>query len=95
MRSEVAIDRHAEQIADALRARSTVQTEVGLSEFRIDLAVLVPGRGEVTTLAVLLDGPVWAARTTTGDRDGAPVSVLSTIMGLAGPWPGSAPRPGC
>jgi hypothetical protein len=87
VRSEVAIDRHAEQIADALRAAGcTVQTEVGLSEFRIDLAVAAPGRGEVATLAVRLDGPVWAARTTTGDRDGAPVSVLSSIMG----WPGVA-----
>ena len=87
VRSEVAIDRHAEQIAEALRAAGcTVQTEVGLSEFRIDLAVAAPGRGEVATLAVLLDGPVWAARTTTGDRDGAPVSVLSTIMG----WPAVA-----
>ncbi|HVK34697.1 MAG TPA: DUF3320 domain-containing protein, partial [Microlunatus sp.] len=64
----------------------TVQTDVGLSEFRLDLAVAAPGRGEVATLAVLLDGPVWPARTTTGDRDGAPVSVLSTIMG----WPAVA-----
>ena len=63
-----------------------MQTEVGLSEFRIDLAVTAPGRGEAPTLAVLLDGPVWAARSTTGDRDGAPVSVLSTIMG----WPAVA-----
>ena len=87
VRSEVAIDRHAEQIAEALRAAGcTVQTEVGLSEFRIDLAVAAPGHGELATLAVLLDGPVWAARTTTGDRDGAPVSVLSTIMG----WPAVA-----
>ncbi|HEY5785718.1 MAG TPA: DUF3320 domain-containing protein, partial [Microlunatus sp.] len=87
VRSEVAIDRHAEQIAATLRAAGcVVQTEVGLSEFRIDLAVAAPGRGEVPTLAVLLDGPVWAARATTGDRDGAPVSVLSTIMG----WPAVA-----
>ncbi|WP_344803853.1 DUF4011 domain-containing protein [Microlunatus ginsengisoli] len=86
-RSEVAVDRHAEQIAAALRAAGcVVQTEVGLSEFLIDLAVAAPGRGETPTLAVLLDGPAWAARVTTGDRDGAPVSVLSEIMG----WPGIA-----
>jgi hypothetical protein len=85
--AQVAVDRHAEQIAAALRAAGcTVQTEVGLSEFRIDLAVAAPGRGEVPTLAVLLDGPAWASRATTGDRDGAPVSVLSSIMG----WPGVA-----
>jgi hypothetical protein len=83
----VAVDRHAEQIATALRAAGcTVQTEVGLSEFRIDLAVAAPGRGELATLAVLLDGPAWADRSTTGDRDGAPVSVLSAIMG----WPAVA-----
>ncbi|HYI58190.1 MAG TPA: DUF3320 domain-containing protein, partial [Microlunatus sp.] len=87
VRSEVAVDRHAEQIAAALRtAGCSVRTEVGLSEFRIDLAVAAPGHGEVPTLAVLLDGPSWAARMTTGDRDGAPVSVLSAIMG----WPGVA-----
>ena len=84
LRSEVAVDRHAEQLAAALRAAGcAVQTEVGLSEFRIDLAVAAPGRGDTPTLAVLLDGPAWAARTTTGDRDGAPVSVLEGIMG----WP--------
>ena len=87
VRTEVAVDRHAEQLAAALRAAGcAVQTEVGLSEFRIDLAVAAPGRGEVPTLAVLLDGPTWAARPTTGDRDGAPVSVLAGLMG----WPGVA-----
>jgi hypothetical protein len=54
-----------------------------LSDFRIDLAVAAPGCGDVPTLAVLLDGPAWATRLTTADRDGAPVSVLGTIMG----WP--------
>ena len=87
VRSEVAVDRHAEQLAAALRAAGcAVQTEVGLSDFRIDLAVAAPGRGETPTLAVLLDGPTWAARATTGDRDGAPVSVLGGLMG----WPGVA-----
>jgi len=87
VRSEVAVDRHAEQIAEALRvAGCVVRTEVGLSDFRIDLAVAAPELGDVPTLAVLLDGPTWAARATTGDRDGAPVAVLGSIMG----WPGVA-----
>ena len=87
VRSEIAVDRHAEQIAAALRtAGCEVQTEVGLSEFRIDLAVAAPGRGSVPTLAVLLDGPAWAARATSSDRDGAPISVLGALMG----WPGVA-----
>jgi len=87
VRSEVAVDRHAEQVAAALRAAGcVVQTEVGLSEFRVDLAVAAPGQGAMPTLAVLLDGPTWASRATTGDRDGAPVSVLSSIMG----WPAVA-----
>ncbi|HET9648578.1 MAG TPA: DUF4011 domain-containing protein [Microlunatus sp.] len=84
VRQGVGVDRHADQIAGALRAAGcVVHSELGLSDFRIDLAVAAPGRGDVPTLAVLLDGPTWAARSTTGDRDGAPVSVLQGIMG----WP--------
>ncbi len=79
-----ALDRHREEIAEALRREGlAVETSVGLSEFRIDLVVTDPARGDRSALAVLLDGPGWARRTTTGDRDGLPDQVLRGIMG----WP--------
>ena len=75
-------DRHRDQIAARLReAGLQVQADVGLSEFRVDLAVGLPG--EPPVLAVLLDGPGWAARRTTGDRDGLPQTVLAGQLG----WP--------
>ncbi|MDO5501014.1 MAG: AAA domain-containing protein, partial [Propionibacteriaceae bacterium] len=77
-------DRHREDIAEALRERGLeVATAVGLSDFRIDLVVTDPSRGDRAALAVLLDGPGWARRATTGDRDGLPDQVLRGIMG----WP--------
>ncbi|NQX12374.1 DUF4011 domain-containing protein [Microbacteriaceae bacterium VKM Ac-2855] len=74
-------DRHREEIAKALRERGfAVQTDVGLSDFRVDLAVASPGAAESPVLAVLLDGPAWAARRTVADRDGLPLEVLSRLM---------------
>ena len=71
------VDRHREQVADGLRSRGlTVRTDVGLSEFRIDLVVSFPDDPVRAVLAVLLDGPAWAARRTVADRDGLPVDVL-------------------
>ena len=79
------VDRHREEIAESLRERGfTVSTDVGLSEFTIDLVVGGPEVDGVEatgpTLAVLLDGPGWAARRTVGDRDGLPTEVLSSLM---------------
>ncbi|WP_425307951.1 DUF4011 domain-containing protein [Ammonicoccus fulvus] len=79
-----AVDRHRDDLAEALRERGLeVETNVGLSDFRLDLVVSDPARGDRSALAVLLDGPGWAERATTGDRDGLPEQVLRTIMG----WP--------
>ena len=79
-----AVDRHRDDLAEALRERGLeVETNVGLSDFRLDLVVTDPSRGDRSALAVLLDGPGWAARATTGDRDGLPEQVLRDIMG----WP--------
>lgn len=68
-------------VARALEARGLrVAADVGLSPFRVDLAVSRPG----TTswhVAVLLDGWRWRERTTVGDRDALPVSVLEREMG--------------
>ncbi|MFC5928965.1 DUF4011 domain-containing protein [Cryobacterium melibiosiphilum] len=83
-RRGTAIDRHREEIATALRARDlVVATDVGLSDFRIDLSVAAPGDPQRPLMAVLLDGPAWAARRTVSDRDGLPVDVLSHLLG----WP--------
>lgn len=77
-------DRHVRAVRDALVARGLhVQTEVGLSDFRIDLSVARTDAPDQPVLAVLLDGPDWASRETVGDRDGLPARVLSGLMG----WP--------
>jgi len=80
-RSAAVIDRHREDIAAALRARGlVVRTDVGLSEFRVDLSISRPADPETPVMAVLLDGPAWARRRTVGDRDGLPVEVLSDML---------------
>ncbi|WP_100497698.1 DUF4011 domain-containing protein [Geodermatophilus chilensis] len=77
-------DRHREEIAAALRDRGlSVRTDVGLSEFRVDLSVARTETPDEPGMAVLLDGPAWARRRTVGDRDGLPVEVLSGMLG----WP--------
>jgi len=84
LRQSGALDRHREEVAEALRERGfAVQTDVGLSDFRVDLSVATDGASEHPVMAVLLDGPTWAARRTVSDRDGLPVEVLSRLMG----WP--------
>lgn len=74
-------DRHREQVAAALREKGIeVRTDVGLSEFALDL-VLGPPQG--SCVAVLLDGPGWASRRTARDRDALPQEVLIDVLG----WP--------
>lgn len=80
-RSTSVVDRHRETIAAALRSRGlVVRTDVGLSEFRVDLSVSRPVDPETPVMAVLLDGPAWARRGTVGDRDGLPVEVLGEML---------------
>ncbi|MBB2923541.1 DUF4011 domain-containing protein [Cellulomonas cellasea] len=80
-RRSSAVDRHREQVADALRERGiAVRTDVGLSDFRVDLALADAATPERPLVAVLLDGPGWAARRTVGDRDGLPTEVLSRML---------------
>ena len=74
-------DLHRGELADALRERGLkVRENVGLSDFRSDLAV---GRAEDDdwSVAVLLDGPGWATRATGYDRDALPASVPHGAMG--------------
>ena len=80
-RSSSVVDRHREAIAAALRERGlVVRTDVGLSEFRVDLSVSRLVDPETPVMAVLLDGPAWARRGTVGDRDGLPVEVLGEML---------------
>ncbi len=64
-----------------LRSRGlVVGTDVGLSEFRIDLTLALAAEPDRPLVAVLLDGDGWFHRRTVGDRDGLPVQVLSKLM---------------
>lgn len=79
------IDRHRDEIADELRYRGfAVQTDVGLSDFRVDISIADASEPDQPLVAVLLDGESWRARRTVADRDGLPVEVLQRLMR----WPG-------
>jgi hypothetical protein len=80
--SAVSDDLHRSVVADALRARGLiVETGVGLSSFKIDLAVTLPGFERRWLVGVLLDGTVWASRPLALDRDALPTTVLQNLMG--------------
>lgn len=82
--SRARIDRHREEIAESLRNRGyVVRTNVGLSDFKIDLAVSSKETPDIPTLAILLDGEEWSERKTVGDRDGLPRQVLENVL----KWP--------
>jgi DNA polymerase III delta prime subunit len=73
-------DWHLTEIESDLRAAGLeVRTAVGLSDFTVDLAVRAAD--DRPWVAVLLDGPAWAQRTSVGDRDGLPRAVLTKQMG--------------
>ena len=73
---------HRSDVAEALRgAGLEVVESLGMSGFKVDLAVRQPGAER--WLAVLLDGPGWARRRTASDRDVLPAAVLTDNMG----WP--------
>jgi hypothetical protein len=74
-------DRHRMDVRRSLEERGLkVGEDVGLSPFRIDLAVTRPDDPQ-WRVAVLLDGARWRDRATVGDRDGLPVQVLQRLMG--------------
>jgi hypothetical protein len=77
-------DRHRDDIAAALKAEGlVVTTDLGLSDFRVDLALGNPSEPDRQLVAVLLDGQGWYARRTVADRDAVPVDVLRDMM----QWP--------
>ena len=78
------IDRHRVDVAEALVAAGlpAIQ-EVGLSDFKVDVALMGAGKNPSAVLGILLDGPRWNSRTTVSDRDSLPVALLTSRMG----WP--------
>lgn len=83
-RRQPVFDRHRDDIANALRAEGlTVSTDVGLSDFRVDVVIADPDNPDQPLVAVLLDGVEWFGRPTVADRDGLPVEVLENLM----KWP--------
>ena len=80
-------DRHRDEIAAALRERGMVlSTDVGMSDFRLDLMLADSEDPTRPILPVLLDGEAWRQRRTVSDRDVLPVEVLVDVMG----WPSVA-----
>jgi len=74
--------RFVEELAAAIRLEGfEVETALGLSSFKVDLAVRRPGDDD-WRVAVMVDGAGWAARPTVSDRDGSP-QLLVDLMG----WP--------
>ncbi|WP_318241476.1 DUF3320 domain-containing protein [Cellulomonas avistercoris] len=79
------VDHHRDDLAAELRrAGYAVRTDVGLSDFRVDVSIATADDPDRPLVAVLLDGPTWHARRTVADRDGLPVEVLQGLMR----WPG-------
>jgi hypothetical protein len=77
-------DFHTSEVADALRARGLVVKEnLGMSSFKVDIAVSTPEHPDRWLVAVLLDGRSWGDRRLALDRDALPVTVLQSLMG----WP--------
>ncbi len=77
-------DLHRQQIAERLRAEGfVVEEDIGLSSFKVDLAIALLEEPDRRLLAVLLDGPDYASRRTVQDRDGLPATVLTKLM----KWP--------
>ncbi len=67
-----------ELAADLEKRGLEVGREIGLSDFRVDLAARKRGSGR-WQVAVLSDGPGWASRPTVADRHGAP-RLLPKVM---------------
>jgi hypothetical protein len=75
-------ERHRIDIAKAIEAMGYRTTQnLGLSNFKIDIAVGHPDKENEYVMAILLDGPTWKSRPTTNDRDVLPTGVLQSNMG--------------
>lgn len=75
-------DRHQEEVAQALRdAGLNIKTDVGISGFKVDIAVFAKKDDTRAALGILLDGQRWSSRETVSDRDALPVTFLTKRMG--------------
>lgn len=80
-RRTASFDRHRDDITNELRMRGLpVETDVGLSDFRVDLSVAPADAPDRPLLAVLLDGDSWKSRRTVADRDGLPTEAPRNLM---------------
>jgi hypothetical protein len=78
-------DRHRIDVARAIESLGyKVAQNVGLSNFKVDVAVEHPERAGEYLLAILLDGPSWRRRPAANDRDVLPVGILEKSMGWQG-----------
>jgi hypothetical protein len=77
-------DRHREDIANALEAEGIHVTQnLGLSNFRVDIAVADPRDPTRCILAIMLDSRGWKSRNSAADRELLPAAVLKANM----KWP--------
>jgi hypothetical protein len=77
-------DRHRSDVAKALTAAGLKVVErLGMSNFRVDLAVADPRDETKSILGILLDGRGWIDRHTSADREVLPRTVLVKNM----KWP--------
>lgn len=73
-------DSMARQIADRLRSEGmTVATDVGRSDFRVDIAVMDPDNPEVYRLGIILDGLNYTSLPTVRDREVTVPAVLTNL----------------
>ena len=70
----------AQQIASRLAARGlNVQTNIGRSQFKVDIALAQPDNPAIYRLGILLDGEQYRDTQTTRDREIVQPSVLSSL----------------
>lgn len=80
--SESRQDRHRGEVLQALRdAGLTALEEIGLSDFKVDIALADPKKPGRAVMGILLDGRRWNSRSTVSDRDSLPIKLLTERMG--------------
>lgn len=81
---ELKHDQHRSNVFNALKESGLpVVEEIGLSDFKVDVALLSGAKDSRAVMGILLDGPRWESRLTVSDRDCLPVELLKNRMG----WP--------
>jgi hypothetical protein len=80
--TETRQDRHRAEVLHALRNAGLIALEeIGLSDFKVDIALADPKKPGKAVLGILLDGRRWNSRATVSDRDSLPVKLLTERMG--------------